>query len=165
MYNLLLKTSEYFKPYFKSNSEINTNTELTVTVSNDIKKNNIFICFICLSSNTNINDPVKLMKEYSFYISSCECNSYIHNKCLDTWIKNTASCPICRNKTTVSLEYNYHKYIYKLTYYVFLGNVALSLIRFSTLLISINIFCVYMYNFYIFYYVNIDYDEFISYYE
>jgi hypothetical protein len=53
-------------------------------------------CFVCLE--TSFEDelhPIKLNTSI-FYIRDCNCNGYIHKKCLDIWYNTNKKCPICR---------------------------------------------------------------------
>jgi hypothetical protein len=67
-------------------------------------------CFVCLENilsydNTNLNFN-------NNYNKICNCNGYIHIKCLEKWYLITKSCPICRNpiiKNNNSLINNFLK--------------------------------------------------------
>jgi len=58
-------------------------------------------CLICLQGpitnyNNIIIDDVKLINEMHFLIMNCKCQCLSHHKCLEKWITNNSSCPICR---------------------------------------------------------------------
>lgn len=73
--------------YFKNCNEINN----TLCKSTKIKKNDTILsenCFICME-NYNCSE---LKRELPF------CKHYFHKKCIDKWLKQKASCPICRDE-------------------------------------------------------------------
>jgi hypothetical protein len=56
-------------------------------------------CLLCLDSTELEKRQPQKMKtifETTKYLITCQCNSYIHNKCLHEWINAKWSCPICR---------------------------------------------------------------------
>jgi len=53
-----------------------------------------FICFMPSETNNQINN----LSKFSHIIQKCKCNAKIHLLCLNIWIKQTQSCPICRTK-------------------------------------------------------------------
>jgi len=59
--------------------------------------NNEIDCFICFMPYEQ-NNPIKMLSDFSHIIQKCKCNAKIHLLCLNNWIKNTQSCPICRTK-------------------------------------------------------------------
>ena len=68
--------------------------------NNEIIKNNIIKeqneCFICFEIKyENELEPIQL-KTQEYYIKKCNCNGYIHKKCLDKWCNTNNKCPICR---------------------------------------------------------------------
>ena len=84
MYGILYTSSEYYDY-----------DECIVSDEPDTDK----LCIICwLPSKYRV--PVKTMKEFSFFLSECDCNAFIHSECLATWIQNDSSCPICRKKVS-----------------------------------------------------------------
>ena len=82
MYGTLYTSSEYY--------DYNEHV-----VSADLDPNKQ--CIICWLP-PRCNENVKCMKEFTFYISECECNALIHSGCLQKWIETNSSCPICRKK-------------------------------------------------------------------
>jgi hypothetical protein len=69
---------------FKNNSNIFEN------------KKNEDICFICYEiKSENENKPLKLNSQ-EYYIKRCNCDGWIHKKCLDKWYDKSKQCPICR---------------------------------------------------------------------
>jgi hypothetical protein len=59
-------------------------------------------CNICLErfhhqENVDTNRLVFFIKhEYSNFIKKCECDCYVHSRCLSAWFINKRSCIICR---------------------------------------------------------------------
>ena len=49
-------------------------------------------CIICLESN-DTNNPVLNLNTFK---KPCECDSYVHKKCLLKWYKYNPICPVCR---------------------------------------------------------------------
>ena len=58
-------------------------------------KNDEHECFICLEIKYNNENVIKL-NESLYYAKLCECNSYVHNFCLNKWYSVCYICPICR---------------------------------------------------------------------
>ena len=65
----------------------------------NIKKvnHNNYECFICFMPHEK-NNPIKMLSEFSHIIQKCKCNARIHLLCLNNWIQQKQSCPICRTK-------------------------------------------------------------------
>ena len=55
------------------------------------------------------NNPIKMLSEFSHIIQKCKCNARIHLLCLNNWIQQKQSCPICRTKC-IYLETKLQKY-------------------------------------------------------
>lgn len=78
---------EEYNNYFKNCNEINN----CLSKPEKIKKDDIILnetCFICMD-NYKCN-------EYKRILPSCK--HYFHKKCIDKWLKQKASCPICRDE-------------------------------------------------------------------
>jgi hypothetical protein len=75
-----------------------------------IKKvnHNNYECFICFMPHEK-NNPIKMLSEFSHIIQKCKCNARIHLLCLNNWIQQKQSCPICRTKC-IYLETKLQKY-------------------------------------------------------
>jgi len=144
MYYTLYTSSDYYEDQSIENDLIEDKTNK--------------ICLICwLPPKTD--NPIKNMKNFSFMICSCNCNPLFHHNCLKDWVDKSLSCPICRNKITIILEQ--HSKIIKVSYYLFIFNYSIYLMRFTTLCSIINLFCLCVYNLYIFYYCKTNF-EFIT---
>ena len=52
------------------------------------------LCIICWEP-TEENNKIKYLSHFSHIITTCKCNPKIHSLCLDIWIKQNHSCPIC----------------------------------------------------------------------
>ena len=58
------------------------------------------------------NNPIKMLSEFSHIIQKCKCNARIHLLCLNNWIQQKQSCPICRTKCICLETPNLRKYYY-----------------------------------------------------
>jgi hypothetical protein len=57
-----------------------------------------FICFDLLDASGQA--PISLYT-HNNYISTCSCNGAVHKNCLNTWIKKSYKCPICRENVII----------------------------------------------------------------
>jgi hypothetical protein len=64
-----------------------------IVVYENTKMEDCFICYEFIIEN-NIK-PINLKKQ-CYYLKLCDCNGWIHKKCLDTWCLTNNKCPICR---------------------------------------------------------------------
>lgn len=73
--------------------EITNNTEI-VTLSNETDNNNEeeIMCSIC-RGNIEQNEPLRKLKN---------CNHFFHINCIDNWLVNNSSCPICRQSVRIN---------------------------------------------------------------
>jgi hypothetical protein len=62
---------------------------------------NKYECFICFENQNTVN--LTLIK--SHYLTSCNCVSYVHKKCFNSWLTIKDNCPLCR-----SIYYSKEKY-------------------------------------------------------
>jgi len=69
----------------------------------ELDNENTSRCFICHEIKlVNEIKPLKL-KTQKYYIKSCDCNGFIHKKCLDIWYCINKECPICRSKSIIKV--------------------------------------------------------------
>lgn len=56
-------------------------------------------CFVCFEIKTeNEYKPFQLINQ-NIYVKQCNCNGWIHQNCLEIWLKKSNNkCPICRKK-------------------------------------------------------------------
>lgn len=106
-------------------------------------------CLICWEQS-NLKEPVIALKAFSHFVSLCNCNASFHKKCLDKWMVNASSCPICRQKISTTFHHNYYYQIRLCGVYVV--NSVILFTRFSFLLVTINIFVLAICNCFIIYY-------------
>jgi hypothetical protein len=107
-------------------------------------------CFICYEiKNENEYNPLKLNKQ-NYYSKHCECDGFIHKKCLDKWYKQKKTCPICRNyiyeniTLDVSIIKN-HQFGYLVFYFILLKKITKSLFSyFSYLFFFVFLFKMYI---------------------
>ena len=53
-------------------------------------------CFVCFDIKAyNEATPITLKKQ-RLYITDCDCDSFVHTKCLQLWLDKNKNCPICR---------------------------------------------------------------------
>jgi hypothetical protein len=115
--------------------EINDNNILE---NNNINKNNNkdkdnFECFICYEMTCeNELEPIKLNSKI-YYLKNCNCDGFIHKKCLTIWYNKNKKCPICRmymeEKENISVVI-FNKYRYILFVLLVLRNNLHKLLRF-----------------------------------
>ena len=80
--------------YFSSSDEEITNEE-----------NNEDVCLICWLPSEN-NNIIKELSSHSYIIKICNCNPKIHTDCLNKWIGQNPSCPICRKTLIININTN-----------------------------------------------------------
>ena len=138
MYYILYTSSEYYDKNIIPKSP----TEIP-------KENNNDKCLICWLPSTN-NNSLKPITDFSQFITTCYCKPLLHDSCLNTWIINTHSCPICRKPITIQLP-EVRRYNFSLCY-IFFYNCTNWMLRVATFASIINLFCLCCYNLYVVYY-------------
>jgi len=118
-------------------------------------------CFICFETTCeNELSPMKLNSK-NFYIKKCNCDGFIHKKCLDIWYNANQKCPVCRqfmiDKTTIAKTLFVKKEYFLYTYVVIKKNVY----RILTLFIFL-FFIFSTYEFYSNVYYNTKKDEYYN---
>ena len=100
-------------------------------------------CFICFMPYEQ-NNPIKMLSEFSHISLKCKCNTNIHLLCLNNWIYNTHSCPICRTTIINLKEINLSKYliICFINIYVFII-LSFNIYLFILTFISFTYTCIY----------------------
>jgi hypothetical protein len=62
-------------------------------------------CFICFELKLLKERKPQRLQNHILYIKTCQCDGFIHNRCLKTWYTASGKCPICRelmfNKNSV----------------------------------------------------------------
>jgi hypothetical protein len=53
-------------------------------------------CFICFELKLLKERKPQRLKNQKLYIKTCQCDGFIHNRCLKTWYTTSGKCPICR---------------------------------------------------------------------
>jgi hypothetical protein len=68
-------------------------------------KDDEITCFICFELKLLKERKPQRLKNQKLYIKTCQCDGFIHNRCLKTWYTTSGKCPICRelmlNKNSV----------------------------------------------------------------
>jgi hypothetical protein len=60
-------------------------------------------CFICLQAQETDDDDVTTRLSYQACCSNwCDCDGWVHTKCLNKWYSINSACPICRFKYKLS---------------------------------------------------------------
>jgi hypothetical protein len=78
----------YFSVF--QSSEYNSDEDSIIIKTNNIEDSDN--CIICWSPES----PLLLLSEIPNITLHCDCNPTIHQKCLNSWLITTCSCPICR---------------------------------------------------------------------
>lgn len=72
-------------------------------------------CFICFqTSNENEYKPICLINQ-CYYIKQCNCNVWVHRKCLEMWLRKSHKCPICRIEVSeyIHIQYNIYQSLFR----------------------------------------------------
>jgi hypothetical protein len=91
-------------------------------------------CLICWEFSDDINE-INNLQSLIIFDSTCNCNSYFHNKCLYDWVKRTQSCPICHKFLTIK-----NNKVYRFLNKSFIQNSLnkVSFVRFFTIIIYLS---------------------------
>jgi hypothetical protein len=115
---------------------------------NSLKEDNVKICLICWLPNKN-KDLVQNMKNFSYILTTCDCNALFHSNCLKTWISNSHSCPICRKQLTITTTvYNFQNHI-KFFFFFFIFHYISAFLQIIHVISIVNLFLLYFYIIYI----------------
>ena len=109
-------------------------------------------CLICLSESKK-NDVIKKMKEFSNLYIICDCNPTFHYTCLENWVERTSSCPICRKKIIINEPDNIislvvNPIVNPITHFIFYCDFNIFILRIISIVLMINLFLFFIYNFY-----------------
>ena len=80
--------------------EVEDDDEENDKVTNYLEDNKN-ICLICWLPSIYATDDVKHIKDLAVALNistRCLCNPLFHHRCIEQWILQTGSCPICRTK-------------------------------------------------------------------
>jgi hypothetical protein len=151
MYYSIYASSEENYMYYDYNKPINQTNNLKVLKDERINPT----CIICW---VDTETPPKLLKQNIIYIAFCDCNTYIHEKCLRDWYCKTFSCPICRSNLIYDPSFTHRvrlrrKFIGCINYGVYIIKRITNIIFvFAAWNIALNIICnIYL----VFYSINI----------
>jgi hypothetical protein len=114
--------------------------------SEKVFDNEDLCCIICLEIDTSFN-KIKNMQSISSINLFCNCNVYIHEYCLDSWIKKTKTCPICLTKIT-QIDSIFTSDTIRNIVIVFFNDIVFKLIRY---IMTINVILWTSYNLLIIY--------------
>jgi hypothetical protein len=59
-------------------------------------KDDEIACFICFELKLFKEKKPQRLKNQKLYIKTCQCDGFVHNRCLKTWYTTSGKCPICR---------------------------------------------------------------------
>jgi hypothetical protein len=59
-------------------------------------KDDEIACFICFELKLLKEKKPQRLKNQKLYIKTCQCDGFVHNRCLKTWYTTSGKCPICR---------------------------------------------------------------------
>jgi hypothetical protein len=149
MYYTIYTSSDNEENYFNFKDNYQETDNNNDNNNNDNDNNNVNICIICLFPSIN-NNSIETLNTCNEYILSCNCNTYIHKKCLYEWYIKTESCPICRKSIIYEVLYSdiCRKYIKIFCYYLIYYNTFLRLFQLANIIFFINASFVLLYNFY-----------------
>lgn len=91
MYFSVFQSSEYHSDEDTNNDNENNK------VNNDDDN-----CIICWTPDNQL----QLLSDIPNIVLNCNCNPKIHQTCLNNWLVNTRSCPICRKDIVVNIPLN-----------------------------------------------------------
>ena len=158
MYCTLYSSSDYYEhtSYTDLINQELINEELINEKLINEEHLNIQSCLICLTP-PNKDNPIQKIKELPYIVSICKCNPELHFSCLNEWINQTESCPICRTKITIQPQHLTNKYRKSFTIFLFFFNFTTSIFRITTLISMTNIFFLCLYNVYFIYFFSGEY--------
>lgn len=107
--------------YFQIYNHLDSDNNFSESESNNLeiyKEINAYECIICLEKNSKKFAIVKLTnaliknEKDDRLEKKCLCESFIHQYCLNKWVKKNESCPICREKFNEIAKPHENKTIY-----------------------------------------------------
>lgn len=123
MYFSVFQSSEY-----NSDEDINNTNNTNNTIKEESDS-----CIICWTSEC----PILLLSDIPNIILVCECNPLIHQKCLNSWLITTRSCPICRKGITLKnqLKWSLNIRLIAGRFIIFMFKVYFCILAFNLLII------------------------------
>jgi hypothetical protein len=139
---------------------------------NETNTSNDDVCLICWLPSEN-NNFIESLSNHPYIIKICNCNPKIHTDCLNKWIGQNPSCPICRKILTINntdidnyidiyIDNNNTNiltklficcylsfYLNNINYYINCIKCILIFFKLCCYLCLVNILCIYIYNIYI----------------
>jgi hypothetical protein len=91
----------YFSVF--QSSEYNADEQDEIIKIKTTNNEEIDNCIICWHPGDNYK-KLYILTEIPNIILGCDCEPKIHQDCLNEWLKNTPSCPICRKKIGVNIH-------------------------------------------------------------
>ena len=143
MYGTIYTSSEYYD-YYQYNPIINYNNNNTNNNNNNIATITNNECIICWLPSTE-NTQVKCMKEHSFFVSKCNCNTFFHDTCLNKWLETKSTCPICCTKISIKNDENITIYMKIKRYIIIIYKNTCKVLRLVSFLSIINVIILLFY--------------------
>ena len=112
-------------------------------VENDTIDNECFICFEIKKEDEKI--PLRL-KSQTIFFKFCDCDGWVHNKCLYLWFNVNNKCPICRNVMIKNYCFEMEYGLYIIYYFYTLKALASKFSVIITRMRNIFILCAIFFN-------------------
>ena len=139
MYFSIFSSSEYY-----SDEDTDCNTDLFIDKDD--------ICLICwLPGNTQ--NPVNILTNFSNIKPKCKCKPKLHTLCIDEWIQNSPTCPICRTKMNIIIFTDGKNML--VNCYIKCISYTLWLLRFLCYISFLNLLLTIFYNTFFIYYMRL----------
>ena len=121
---MLFRTIDHYNIY---NDEL-----INILTNKDEEENECFICYeVALEDEKN---TIEMCKQTD-YNKICQCNGYIHVKCLNEWYDRSLKCPICR--TFIEKKRPFIKSNTVIIFHLILTKIFNKFTRFATLFLFI----------------------------
>ena len=146
MYGTIYTSSEYYdcyqyNPIINHNKNNNNNNNIISNNMEIITNNECIICWLPSTENTQ----VKCMKEHSFFVSNCDCNTFFHDTCLNKWLETKSTCPICCIKISIKNDKNTTAYMKIKRHTIIFYKNTCKILRLVSFFCSINVFILLFY--------------------
>ena len=135
MYFSVFPSSEYYSN--DSNEDIN----------DKLTNNEEDLCLICWLPSQE-NNEIKYLSQFIHIKQKCNCKPKLHLICINDWIKNSQSCPICRKKMNIVILTANTSNL-KFSCYIICISYTVYFLRFLFYISSFNLLCLLIYKIYL----------------
>jgi len=125
-------------------SEYNFNEE--INIDNKLTNEEDDICLICWLPSEEKND-IKYLSDFSHIKPKCNCKPKLHLICINDWLQNSQSCPICRKKMNIIILTTNNKNFLSNCYIICIS-FTVHFFRLMFYISSINLLCLLIYKIY-----------------